>query len=1525
MNIMKKSLSIGIFAALLGSAMPLTAQQTFEVDRTKYTDYTDTFNPDWSLMTPQGEAGAPARANTRSQRPDHVHNGKTRHFPPVFNQDGGSCGSASRISYMFSYELAAYRNLDGSDPNNYYPSHFVWLHTNSPSQGKEDFVTKVGVPSAATYGGQTYSALFGYQEESNNDFGWMQGYDKWYEAMHNRMLQPSNFPVNVGTEEGREAVKNWLWNHNGDDSFAAGGICGIGVASGGDWQNIPKTENNQKIGVAGMKYVKKWGTTVDHALTIVGYDDRIEFDLDGDGIYGERSADELGAWIIVNSWGDGWCNGGFIYCPYAHAVPAFNSDGTVPNNFWAPEIYRVRKDYRPLRTIKLEMDYSRRSEIALSAGVSADLNATEPDQTIPFVHFTYAGDGNGGNSNPAPEVPMLGRWADGRLHTEPMEFGYDLTDLSAGFDMSRPLKYFFIVDSRSWAQGEGTIHGASIIDYRTSELGVETPFAVGEGIEIRNAGEKTIISVIVQGSGHGKPQNVAFSEGSLSWQAPLANGNEVESYNIYYNGTLITTLPASTCAYSPEEPTALGEYGVSAVYADGTESEQAVARVPLAPATENVGVHYDHAGFTIPNVMATRHENATIEFWIKPSSLDYWNQSGGAGLTTFFFYATGHGQYSAGWNNYDYDDYASTYNAPLQVGKWSHIAIVVAKNKMTIYVDGLRLGSCESSKYSGLGGFGNLVFAAGDGIAPNGAQHATYDEVRIWSVARTPDEIKKDMYTQYTGSTLPQGLLTYLRGDIITDAEGQQCLYDYAGGHHATLQGYYEFVGTDELNLQATTAEPSISIDTPTSTIYAGIPTTFTATYNSAVDHITWTAAAAGIEEMHVASPTMTFAKAGTHTVTATATTADGRSASATLNITVAEAPEVDATFTTTASEVPAGARVSFHAANPIVGYTYQWSMPGATIEQATAASTSTSYPAHGTYTVTLTATAPNGTSRQQSQRITVVEVAPKAVFSLAPSVVLKGETIVLRDESLYTPLYRKWHLSNENMNYIVYADADSITIDRPGVYDVTLEVSNNAGAHKTKRERALVVANADSKNGLRFSSDEAMITVAEVPFTPAQNSFTIDWWMNADWTDDNTNAIGDSEETMLLKTMSGGRMQLFVSGSSVITIDGFIIPGEWHHYAVTFAKSNTRFYRDGKLFQGPLSVTTSTASVRELPELKRFRIGGADAPFRGRINELRIWGKRILEEQYQTYANEPISDVAKAESTDQLALYYDFNQSGGAVIDATSKGRHGERTGFGPDGDAWGLSSGVFSLDFSGTTSTDITAKHLTNYAKSFKDNGKCINPTLASRTFALTDWTLENTVTEGSTITGAHVDRGKSSCFTVTTGWDNFATSLVDHKVFQTITLPAGCYTFIAEYGTYEGQCGGSYLVAAAGNTLPDSEQIDEALGYTAMKPKGSVSSNSMTFILAEETTLSIGLVVNMSGNSCMALQKFILKTSPMATIGSTETIPSGIAPITTAPATPKGIYDLMGRQLRRNSMDTHTLAPGIYIIDGRKVVIK
>ena len=1514
---MKRTSLVTLLATLLIGNCPttLSAQQTVDVDRTKYTDYTETNNPDWSLMTPARREGEMARARTRTQRPDHVNNAETKHFPPVFNQDGGSCGSASRISYMFSHEMAAYRDLDGSDPKNYYPSHFVWLHTNSPTspidQGKDAFVTAVGVPSAATYGGQTYSSTFGNQEESNEYFGWMQGYEKWFEAMHNRMLKPMNFPVSVATEEGREAVKNWLWNHNGDDDFAAGGICGIGVASACETGAIPKTATNEKIGLAGLQYVMHWGQQVDHALTIVGYDDRIEFDLDGNGVAGEVEKDEVGAWIIVNSWGPWWKNSGFVYCPYAKAMPTKNS--TLSTSAWMPEIYRVRKDYRPLRTIKLEMDYSRRSEIALSAGISADINATEPEKTQRFVHFTYAGDGNYGNSNPAPEVPMLGRWADGKMHTEPMEFGYDLTDLTDGYDMSKPLKYFFVVESRSWAKGNGTIHNASIMDYRFDKEGIETPFGVGEGVEVKNAGGKTIISVIVQGSSYYAPQNTTFDGIALSWQAPMRSGQTVKAYRVYYGGSLITELASAVTSYAPQSPATTGEYGVSAVYADGNESDPAVARIPVAMSEKNVGIQFAQSGFTIPDVMATQHKQATIEFWIKPNSLSNWNQTGGPGWGTFMFHADANGVFTAGWATGDHR--ANSYTT-LKIGVWTHVAIVVDKNKMTIYFNGERRGMVTSNTYSGVGGFGDLVFAS----SGNGAQDAVYDEIRIWNVVRTEAELKAYHKVEFTGNIMPKGLIAYLKGDLTTDEAGNQRLFDCAGGHHATLQGNYTVVDDNLPTLGTTTEAPTISISAPKGKVYAGIPVTLNATYNNAVSAITWTATGAGVNNLTIESPALTFATAGTHSVSATATSADGRTATATRDITVEDAPAPDASFTMTATgAVPAGERITFHVQNPQTGYTYQWSMPGATATKGASPSVATSYQRQGTYKVTLTVTTPSGAKASKTETIKVEEVAPEADFSISPAVILKGESVELNDKSLYTPLTRQWTISNGGNNYIVYADVNTVTMDQPGVYSVTLDVANNSGSSSITRERAIIVTNADSKNGLLFSSDASTVTANKVPFTTGQTGWTVEWWMNPQWPTDNTNGIGDSEETMIIRTMGGGKLQLCVGGKNIATTDGHVIAGEWHHYAVTFEGGKGKFYRDGELMR-----TLPLSSITAMPEMKAFRIGGSEAPFKGSIDELRVWGSVLSEERLRAHANAPIEDVAKAQANDNLVLYYNFNQSGGDVQDATSSANQGVRTGFGPDGDAWGLSRGVFCLN--DATTKDITEEYLTNYAKSFTDDNKCINSNLPARTFGLTGWTKENAITSGSITTGAHVDREKSRCLTVTTGWDGFATTLNDHKVFQTITLPAGFYTLTAEYdATFEGQCGNSYLVAARGNTLPVTDNLDEALAYTNMKEKGTSTSNSLDFVLNKETTVSLGMLVNMSGMLCMTIQKFTLTQGQVTTFGTTQEIPDGIEAVTIETTAPKGIYDLMGRQVRGNSQWTDGLAPGIYIIDGRKTVVK
>ena len=271
-----------------------------------------------------------ARRAKETSLPPFVYNGQDKYFPPIFNQDGGSCGSAAGVGYQFTHEINSYRDADASLPENQYPSHFTWLMAYQTST-TEGMAKGTGIPNVPTYGGRTYSRLFGAQTHDDPDYGWMQGYDKWFSAMWNRSAYDFTMAP-TDTPEGRQELKEWLYNHSGDETMHGGGVAGIGVAAYGTWAAIPSSAANREAGVVGKKYVKAWGDTFNHALTVCGYDDRIEFDLDGNGIVGERKNsdgyDERGAWIVVNSWGTWWGNGGFAYVPYGLASPTTKKNST---------------------------------------------------------------------------------------------------------------------------------------------------------------------------------------------------------------------------------------------------------------------------------------------------------------------------------------------------------------------------------------------------------------------------------------------------------------------------------------------------------------------------------------------------------------------------------------------------------------------------------------------------------------------------------------------------------------------------------------------------------------------------------------------------------------------------------------------------------------------------------------------------------------------------------------------------------------------------------------------------------------------------------------------------------------------------------------------------------------------------------------------------------------------------------------------------------------------------------------------
>lgn len=1500
---------------LAAVALPATLTAQPVVDRQKYPDFDVKARPDRSLLRYGSRPrlkGVPVPAE--SKRPDHVNNAATKYFPPIISQEGGSCGSASRIAYMFTHELNAYRRTDASLPENMYPTHFVWLLTYGNS-GKDDFVQFVGVPSVKTYGGRGNSALFGYKEWDSQDYGWMTGYEKWHEAMNNRMLAPRKLPMSVETEEGRTLLKNWLWNHNGDTDFACGGIAGIGVASACVQNGIPRTPANTEAGVVGQSYVKAWGKSVDHALTIVGYDDRIEFDLDGNGVPGEKDKDEVGAWIIANSWG-GWANNGLIYCPYAYGFPAhsvekLNGKDVYKQNggFWQPELYYVRKNYRPLRTVKVKMDYSRRSEILLTVGVSSDLNATRPEKTIDLHHFRWAGDGHNGDMNPAPEVPMLGRWADGKLHDEPMEFGYDLTDLCEGYDRSKPLKFFFNVDARtkskvsSNAKGSGHLYGVSIVDYEFDKNGVETPLDLEDpsGVKAVPGGKITTVSGVVYGEQYTMPRNLQLDGNTLTWDAPQNCGHEVKAYNIYKDGVKIAETAERKRQISGD-----GAYGVSAVFETGLESQRLSVTTPVGVQTPNVAAQFVNNGFNIPGIFDNTLEQCTIEFWVKPRSLKDWNLAAGQ-WGQFMFHANKNGALSVGW---DSGRRVNTSAGTLKVGRWNHVAITVNKTMLNVYVDGVSKGSTSGSpSFSGVGGFGDLRFQSGEGSG----QDALYDEIRIWGKNRSRYEIKDGMSTEFNGAVMPQHLLAYYKGDIVT-IDGKPYLRDCVGGHNAPIANaesstYAEVASDKELSHTAkgTISKNNTRITAPASA-EAGQPVTFDGSYSDGARKIYWNAPAAGVKDYNGETLSAIFPTPGTYEVTFTAEGADPASAvTVTKSIEVKPAAAFSADFKVSLATVPAGQRVSFIPLNPVSGYRYEWTIEGGDVTSSKAVAAATTFEKVGAHKVTLTVTSTTGEKKTQTQTVDVVEVKPEAAFDVITPVLLKGDTIRIKDETKFSPTEWNWVLSGSSHNYLVKGRHVEFQAAEPGVYDVALNTANSVGTSTASRKRGVVVVNADSKTGLSFNNAASRVQLTKSPLAENDKEFTVEWWMNPSKLSDFCCGIGDADANFLIKANASGQLLVSRGGRQVKSNNGLVVPGEWHHYAVVATKSKIAIYRDGV-------KQADQFSSNAIRGLQQFGIGTSAADMNGQIDEFRVWGTSLSQDQIRKWSNAPLDPSAEDVKAADLRVYYDFNQNSGPVQDRGAHGNDGARVGFGPDGDAWPLSKGVFCLNFDAKLPENVTKTYLANTQSQFKHTNKLMNGSQSGRWYELRDWQLENAHKDGNVTTAACFDGQKKGDFTVASGWDGFS-NLTDHKVYQVVTLPAGMYTFTVTYGQHD-QAAGCHLAVAAGKKLPDTKDLATAISSTAMVGKGDGGVNSLRFTLDKETEVAIGMVVNMTGQRIFCIHNFMLNRAGFDEIEGKGTLSGVLAPQYQTSGS-HAVYDLGGRRV-------YELKPGnVYIENGKRVV--
>ena len=258
---MKKALLLSV---CLVAALGARAQVFPVVDENLYRGYDPTFRPDSRLM--QHHSASTKRkgqAKAATTLPDHVNNATAMWFPPTFNQVGNSCGASSRIGYMLTYEWNAFHLTNASLLENSMPAHFQYPFSYD-GLSKDQMAIYVGYPDGAHYGGVDVSSIYGAYEVEANDAGWMQGYDNWYNAMLHRITGTSNFPQSSHTAEGAEAIKWWLFNHNGDTTWPevedengrhiVGGICGTGF--GYFYALHPKKRRKASGAKPGLKFEK---------------------------------------------------------------------------------------------------------------------------------------------------------------------------------------------------------------------------------------------------------------------------------------------------------------------------------------------------------------------------------------------------------------------------------------------------------------------------------------------------------------------------------------------------------------------------------------------------------------------------------------------------------------------------------------------------------------------------------------------------------------------------------------------------------------------------------------------------------------------------------------------------------------------------------------------------------------------------------------------------------------------------------------------------------------------------------------------------------------------------------------------------------------------------------------------------------------------------------------------------------------------------------------------------------------------
>lgn len=351
-------------------------KEHLEINGGNITDFVQAYSNIDEFVTTKGLFSS-SKSNVKTATiplPIAVDNSTLPSFPQIGNQgQEGSCVAWASTYYQATHEIGLLNGINNKTSLNRVLSP-KWTY-NLINEGLDDGSSFLDAFSLLSQNGAVSIVNFPYD---GNYLAWDLNQQDWIAAISNRTTPPK-FVSAPNNEQNLQLVKQLLNN---------GHILTFGTFVD-SWVFTNVGSDPSQSNPYANQLAASWmnGAVGGHMITIVGYNDNVWIDVNGNG---KVDPGEKGAFLIANSWGTGWGNNGFVWVSYdafadVSVVPKGPKAGRLPiaeaSNNYLFNITPKAVNYYPSLVAEFDLQQTNRDQISILGGVS-NVNTTSPTKTF---------------------------------------------------------------------------------------------------------------------------------------------------------------------------------------------------------------------------------------------------------------------------------------------------------------------------------------------------------------------------------------------------------------------------------------------------------------------------------------------------------------------------------------------------------------------------------------------------------------------------------------------------------------------------------------------------------------------------------------------------------------------------------------------------------------------------------------------------------------------------------------------------------------------------------------------------------------------------------------------------------------------------------------------------------------------------------------------------------------------------------------------------------------------------------------